>query len=61
MLSTHSIETIENLPPRQFVRMEAQPLVPWTPLSLMRAALQWMTAEVAPATKAVQPARDTVL
>jgi hypothetical protein len=46
MLSNHSIEVIENVPARQFVRMETQSLVPWTPARLVRAALAWIIAEV---------------
>jgi hypothetical protein len=46
MLSSHSIEIIENVPARQFVRMETQTLVPWTPARLVRAALAWVMAEV---------------
>jgi hypothetical protein len=58
MLSTHAIATIENVPARQFVRMEAQPLVPWTPGRLMRAMLQGMAAQV-PEAEAMQPAEST--
>jgi len=54
MLPTHSIE-IENVPARQFVRMEAQPLVPWTPSRLVRVLLRRIVPEV-PETEAMQPA-----
>ena len=60
MLSTHSIATIENVPARQFVRMEAQPLVPWTPARLIQAVLQRMVAEV-PETESMQPVESTSL
>jgi hypothetical protein len=63
MLSTHSIAPIENVPVRQFVRMKAQPLVPWTPGRLIQAVLQRMVAEVAevPETESIQPAESTSL
>jgi len=51
MIPAHSIE-IPNVPARQFAGMDAQPLVPWTPVRLMRAAFQWVAA--AGRTKAVQ-------
>ena len=57
MLATHSIE-IANLPARQFVPMEAQPLVPWTPARMIRAALEWVIVEIPQA--AVQPVKRTV-
>lgn len=54
MLSSDSIEPIENVPARQFVRMQAQPLVPWTPARLMHAALTWIIAEVPVERRAAQ-------
>jgi len=34
-----------NLPERQFVSMKAQPLVPWTPALVLRAAWDLLQAE----------------
>jgi hypothetical protein len=38
-----------NVPERQFVSMNAQPLVPWTPALLARTAWDWLMAEDRPA------------
>ena len=46
---------IPNLPKRQFSRMKAQPLVPWTPTLALRAAWSILEADRREAAKVQTP------
>jgi hypothetical protein len=45
MLLSLDTTSVPNVPIRQFVPMEVQPIVPWTPVRLVRSAWYWLIAQ----------------